>query len=403
MAMDSFKKQIRSLAGDFDHMIILALTVSLFLPFYFSMAVIAFVAIVVMVRHDKRAKAFRSPYTRFLLAFLLVPFFVSATYHNIMGMSYSILLLALVICGFYLRSVMTRFMFNEAMDLCCVGSAVSAVVALVQKFIVYGAVPTYRPMSVFSNANYYGMMIEFCVLIALYRMITNREGRTWYTIVILLNLIGLSACASMSSIVALACGVITLLVLKGKYRYGILFMGLLGVFAVVCLSFPELFSRGDLDSSMGHRMEIWHAAIRGIKEYPLLGRGPRAYEMLSMEVGSFHTIHAHNLLLDMLLNYGFIGSAAIGFYVVTQIRVLVMRFKSSICNNMNVLMAAAFISVLAHGVTDVTILWVQTGMLFMLLFSSTGIGSEYLEQKLYAEGRARLAASGNASAVYLKT
>ena len=107
MAMDSFKKQIRSLAGDFDHMIILALAASLFLPFYFSMAVIAFVAIVVMVRHDKRAKAFRSPYTRFLLAFLLVPFFVSATYHNIMGMSYSILLLALVICGFYLRSVMT--------------------------------------------------------------------------------------------------------------------------------------------------------------------------------------------------------------------------------------------------------------------------------------------------------
>ena len=37
------------------------------------------------------------------------------------------------------------------------------------------------------------------------------------------------------------------------------------------------------------------------------------------------------------------------------------------------MIAAVSLAVLVHGVTDVTVFWIQTGMFFLLLFSASGI------------------------------
>ncbi|WP_411655795.1 hypothetical protein [Anaeromassilibacillus sp. SJQ-1] len=89
---------------------------------YLSVVTVSAIAVMTMVNYRMRSKALESPYCKALLGALIVPFFVSAVYNNYMGMLYSMLVLAAVICAFYLRSVMTGSLFNRMMDAACVAS-----------------------------------------------------------------------------------------------------------------------------------------------------------------------------------------------------------------------------------------------------------------------------------------
>ena len=151
--MQKTKLQVK----DFDSLLVLLLTVSIFAPFYFSVITTCGIAVMTMMNCKKRVKVFSSPYSKFLLGFLMIPFFVSATYNNYWGMLYSIVLIAGVICGFYVRSVMTRPLFNNVMDTACVASVWCAFIAIYQKISSYSVAPQYRPISAFHNANSYGM------------------------------------------------------------------------------------------------------------------------------------------------------------------------------------------------------------------------------------------------------
>ena len=98
---------------DIDTAAPMALVISLFFPFYLSVVTVSAIAVMTMVNYRMRSKALESPYCKALLGALIVPFFVSAVYNNYMGMLYSMLVLAAVICAFYLRSVMTGSLFNR--------------------------------------------------------------------------------------------------------------------------------------------------------------------------------------------------------------------------------------------------------------------------------------------------
>ena len=202
--------------------------------------------------------------------------------------------------------------------------------------------------------------------------------------VIGINLIGLYLSASLSAFVATACAVMTILIFKKRYRLAIGMVLLAAAFISVSLVFPFIFPRGleAIDSTFGQRISIWTTAVRGIARHPFLGTGALSYQMICEQLGGYKTYHCHNLLLDTLLNFGFVGLGAIGIYVIAQFKLLSLRFKSNICRDMNILFLAAIVAVAVHGMTDVTIFWIQTGMMFVLVFSSTGIGSEYLERKL---------------------
>lgn len=382
MKLDFQKTRLQ--VKNLDVLLVLLLAVSIFTPFYLSVAVTCGIAVMTMMNCKKRVKAFSSPYSELLLGFLIIPFFVSATYNNYWGMLCSLGIVAEVICGFYVKSVMTRPLFNQAMDVVCLGSTWCALVAVYQKIATYGAAPAYRPVSVFFNANYYGMMIEFVIIIAMYRIFTNTRMKKLYLAVIGLNLVGLYLCASLSAFTAVAFSVMTMLLIKGKYKLSVQLILVACVFVIIGIVFPSIFPRGVLaiDNTFSQRLSIWETAIKGISRHPLLGTGPMSYQMIGEQLGGYKSYHCHNLLLDILLNFGYVGFGVMGIYAVTQLRLLVLRFKNNICSNMNILLVSAVVAVVVHGMTDVTIFWVQTGMLFILLASSTGIGSKYLERKL---------------------
>ena len=358
------------------------LTLSIFAPFYFSVAAVCVVALVTMINYRVRVRAFRAPYTKLIFAFLIVWFFVAATYNNYLGMAYTILIYAIFTAGLYLRSVMTRALFHEALDAACVGSLWCAAIAVLQKFATLAYAPTYRPVSVFTNANYYGMMIEFMVIVALYRVFTNPARTSFYAAVIGANFVGLYLTASCSSLVAMLCAVLVMLLYKNNRKLTAAFFLAVAGGVAVALLFPAILPRSSdaIETTVSQRMSIWVTALRGIRQHPLLGRGAMAYQIVCERLGGYKTYHSHNLVLDMVLNFGVVGSSAVCIYIFLQMRLLAARLRRNICSWMNVLVFAALTAVFVHGITDVTILWIQTALLFFLLTSSLGVGSADSEE-----------------------
>ncbi len=365
----------------------LVLTLSIFAPFYFSLVAVGCVALMTIVNYRVRVKAFRAPYTKLIFGFLTVWFFVAATYNNYLGMAYTILIYAIFTVGLYLRSVMTRPLFHEALDAACVGSLWCAAIAAIQKFATLSGAPNYRPVSVFTNANYYGMMIEFMVVIALYRIFTNPSRTTFYAAVLGANFVGLYLTGSCSSLVAMLCAVFVLLLYQNNRRLMAAFFVAVAVGAAVSALFPAVLPRSPdaIETTLAQRMSIWETALHGIRQHPLLGRGAVAYQMIYERFGGYKTYHSHNLALDMLLNFGMVGSSMVCAYVFLQMRLIAARLRHHVCGEMNALVVAALTAIFVHGMTDVTILWIQTALLFFLLVSSLGVGATY-PQEVSLEG-----------------
>lgn len=390
-------------ADDVNRVVVALFTVSLFLPFGFGVASVSLIAFYTMVRCRVREKAFGQPFARVIFGFLAAAFFVAAIYNNYKGMAYALLFYAVVTCGLYFRSVMTHSLFYLAMDTACAASVWCAAAAFFQKAAHFVASPNYRPVSFFTNANYYGMMIEFVILIAVYRIFTNPKYAALYACVIAANLGGLYLTASCSAFAATICSVAVFLAYKRGKRAALLFGVAVGALMALCIAFPVLLPRSSLalETTLAQRISIWQAAWRAFRRSPFFGRGASAYEMVWEQYGGYKTYHCHNLWLDLLLNYGIVGTTAVCCYVAFQLRALVLRIRFGICRNMDFLAAAAFIAVLVHGLTDVTIMWVQTAGLFILMTSSMGIGSVFAEEELHmphllpneadASGRAALA------------
>ncbi|HIR46457.1 MAG TPA: O-antigen ligase family protein [Candidatus Caccousia avicola] len=368
---------------DVDYFVVLCLTVSVFLSVYTAVAACAAIAVATMMSYERRRRALASPYARLLLGFLLVPFFVSAMYDNILGLLASFALYAVVICGLYVRSVMTRRLFARVLDLCCQCSVGCFALALVQKLAAYPSAPDYRPVSTFTNANYYGAVVEIMLLICLYRCVTNRSARKWYLAAACLNLGGLYLTGSMSSAAAACVGILVFLALQHRRRLAFLFcVGAAGVLVLITC-FPFLFPRVEsVDVAWDQRFSIWETALRAIADHPLFGQGAVAYHKAAIQYSGYLTYHSHNLLIDLVLNFGLAGLLVIGYYAFQQGKLLLLRFRNRIGNASNVLMVAALSSMLVHGVTDVTIFWPQTGMLMFFILSSLSVGAEFLEREI---------------------
>ena len=351
-----------------------------------------------------RTKAFSAPYTKLIFTFLAGSFFVAAVYNNYRGMAYSILAYAIVTCGLYFRSVMTRRLYHMALDTACAASVWCAVTAFAQKAVMYSSAPNYRPVSVFTNANYYGMMVEFVVLIALYRMFTNPDRTPFYAVVIGVNFAGLYLTASCSSVVAMLCSAAVILLYKRRSKVTTVFFAAVAVCFAVLFLLPGAVPRSSMaiETTVAQRFSIWGAAWRAFEKAPIFGRGATAYQMIWEQFGGYKTYHCHNLALDTLLNFGVVGAAAVCAYFGYYIHLLRLRFRYRVCRDMDVLAAAALAAVLVHGMTDVTIVWIQTAALFFLIVSSVGIDAVSLEKRVRIPQLSPLLEERSTQAVYLK-
>lgn len=370
---------------DFEEYLIMAAVCSIFLPFFCSLIVITCILSYLLLKGRLLSIIKEYPKSYYVIGFCILTGAVSIFYKNYLGAVCSIgILLVFLFILFYRTKVTTR-LFELIVDASCIISLFCFVWALMEyysivkildfDFFTFEVVdnPIYRVNSTFFNANYYAMMIEFLILMCVYKMMNVKSTRrvVFYLITITCNLLGLYLSGCRTAWLAFLVTIPMMFLLNNHKKF---FIGTISIFvvgAVALIIDPQLFPRFDsLISYFGVRTDIWNVAIQGIMDHPLLGQGPLTYFHSFKHYGGHPTEHAHSVYLDPFLSFGIIGVALLVPYFYQNGKEIWRLYKRKIDIRLFSLVLAFLLTVLIHGIMDYTIFWVQTAQIFLLVLSA---------------------------------
>lgn len=228
----------------------------------------------------------------------------------------------------------------------------------------------FRAESTFFNANYYGLYLVMILVLSLAVFVkpTFYKLPRWVSfLVFLLNLGALILTQSRMVYPALLGGWILYLASK-KPKWGLSLGVIGGAVLLILIINPQILPRfGSLAYAFQDRFDIWQVAGQIFLYSPLMGRGAFSYlndyYLFSNEV----KMHAHQLLVDWLANYGLIGLFLTISAIVPFLRKLSQKPKSQVNLEIWQLIVAMVGTVLIHSLLDVSIVWLQTGFVFLTI------------------------------------
>lgn len=283
------------------------------------------------------------------------------------GTAAAVALVFFLLLTVWLRRSMTRPLLEKCLLTAEIMSLPAAAVIVIQE-LLYGAKTGYRPASTFGNPNYYAAAAALVILFCLYRLLGKRGIRTRIgdALVLLANLFGLMLTGCRGALLALAAAVpVTLLVARRYRALGLTLAGIAGLLAVF-FTLPQFLPHNvTMEGDVQDRLAIYLTALKSFWRSPLVGQGMLGYYHTAASLRGPVRMHAHNLLLDCLVNFGILGCGLFGMYfrgMLEGIRILQQqntRLFALFCGGMTLL--------LLHGLVDVTLLQVHTGLLFSLL------------------------------------
>lgn len=301
-----------------------------------------------------------------LIGFMAISVVVPMLYGWYIGMIAGVGIAAALLFFRFLRTQITVGGYDRLLEMCAHMSMLPFGVAICEKL----AAPWDRATGGFYNPNYYGMALEFLILICLYRVIYPPQGHRRISDVLLLgmNLAGLVLCDCQSAVPAVFVSVFLLLLLSRRRRLVVLFCTATLGAGMGILTNPDLLPRLEqLPERLWIRSDIWLASMHGITEHPLLGQGALSYYFRYASLGGYEAYHAHNIYLDVIQNFGIVGTLLLLVSFVPAARAMVRSLRLPETRPTAVLALCAAAAVLVHGLTDVTILWMQNAVLFFLL------------------------------------
>jgi O-antigen ligase len=352
--------------------------VSIFLPYVLTAIILAFLSIYILAnRHTRQLVFIHSgcrPLKLFFLYVLIVPFM----YGNWLGLLVGIGMILVMILGLYLRSVMSRELYERVLTIICTLSLTSAGYAITEALINYFDHGSNRRISaVFSHPNYFGTIIATVIIICAYKILTSSESKLFYIVIGIVNTISLYLCKSMFAFIEVFIGVLILLFLLKKNKLLMLWISaaVLGAFLIFGIGVNLVPRLRDAGVTIRLREQIWQLATDKIKENPVFGHGYMSFLYLIKASYRSNTIpHSHSIYLDTILNFGVVGTILLlGYYLSYYRSVITLYIKKQ-----NVIIPTLIFAVtaagLVHGATDLTMFWIQTLPLYFLIFA--GIGSE---------------------------
>ena len=227
------------------------------------------------------------------------------------------------------------------MDACCIISWFCAIYAFAEytkivhrlNYDVFSFIiednPKHRINSTFFNANYYAMMIEFIVLICIYKMMQVKTKRriVFYVSTILVNLFILYLTGCRTAWIPFVVTIPFLFLMNKRFLYFSMTMSAYAGAAGILLLKPGIFQRTTLFTDFGKRFKIWNCAFKGIKAHPWFGEGPLTYYHIYKQYQGHPTQHAHSVYLDPILSYGMIGVLLLGTYFVSNLKEVYIMLK----------------------------------------------------------------------------
>jgi len=361
---------------------ILVLLVSVMLSVY-ATVVVCLSIIVYMLASKKTSDVFQSiPSTVVwdIVAFCILALIVSIANNNQMGVYIALGVSVVVFIGMFMHRYMTRKLFEAGISLICWLSVACFGVALIQFFVYSGS--DYRVPSTFMNANYYAMVIEFIVTLCLYKILSvrKRDARhiLRYCFIILVNIAGLYVSGCRTGLIVTLSVILLMFLLYKRYSLFWIVVGALAVYVIAGLQYPGILVREDgLPNDFGNRLSIWMTTLKGIAAHPLFGGGGNSYAQIFAAFDGFKAVHAHNLILDILLNYGLVGFGLVLGSFIIMFRSIRKGATGTFHAQVRHVVYTACWCVLVHGLVDVTIFWVQTGLVFLFIFSGGVMREQY--------------------------
>jgi hypothetical protein len=359
---------------------------AIFLPYILSTLILISLSLYVIINKRTRQKIFYNTSSNILKLFFLYVLTIPIIYRNWIGLATGIAVILAMILGLYIKSIMTKDLFEKILNLICTFSLTSAGYAIMEKAIelMDGGRGSHRIAAVFFHPNYFGTIVGTVVIICVYKLLTKQGHRWFYFMVAGFNIVSMYLCKSMFVWVEVFIGVAVLLAIFKRHRLLTiwLFAAAAGGFLVLFLNVNIIPRLDDVEVTVRLRKQIWELAAGQIIKAPLVGHG--FYSFIYLFNRSYHNQiipHSHNIYLDMLLNFGLIGTGLLLLYAVKYyISVIKICWKEK--NPMiTSLILAVTSAALVHGATDITLLWVQTLPLFLLVLS--GFGAFERKERVY--------------------
>ncbi|WP_294577981.1 O-antigen ligase [uncultured Thomasclavelia sp.] len=381
---------INSLKNRFsqEQLLIIISALSLSTPFYICVPILL-IETIYLLYTKKIIYAYKnSPKSKYLLIFMTISLIVSLFYQNWIGVGCLALIFIAVSLMLFYRQHINQEVFELILDLLIALSVLWALYGLYEQTQILSRLGydhftlkvfsrrENRLNSVFYNANYYAMMIEFIIMMIGYKIFgtKNFKKQVYYFIVAIINFFLLYMTGCRTALIATAGAMLVFLIVNKNYRICTV-IGIGCVLAGIYFIFnPEQFPRIErIVKNFTVRLKIWRAAIAGIKAHPLFGQGPMTYMMIYEKYGGHVTQHAHSVYLDPILSFGIVGLASLVPYVFDNFKRLIKVYRQKLNNRYVALVISCITVILLHGIFDYTIFWVHTGILFLLIASSFGI------------------------------
>ena len=265
---------------------------------------------------------------------------MSIIYKNYYGLMAVPILLCLMVGRYYTLIIDDNFKKNN-LELIAKFSAVAFFISVAEYLVTKSRAGYFA----YLNPNYLGSIMMLAAIINLY-FFFEKKSKINFAIFIL-NIITLLLSGSRTALAAVVAGILVLFYFYLKKKY---FIG------CICL-FIGLDSLGEYFKL---RKDIIKIALRIFKKTNLLyGHGNFYYYKYTNYVYP----HSHNVLVESLLSYGLLGTAALSGVFLKYL------YEVMKGNKRNTLKVALLIGTVVHNSADFTIFWIQTVLLFILAFS----------------------------------
>lgn len=368
-----------------EQLMIILTALSLSTPFYICVPFLLLETLYLLYT-KKIINAFKStPKSKYLIIFMILTLVISLIYRNWIGVGCVVLIFIFISLMLYYRKYINEEVFELILDMLIALSILWAIYGLYEQVQILNRLGydhftlkvfsrrENRLNSVFFNANYYAMMIEFIIMMIGYKIFGTKElkKQVYYFITACINFFLLYMTGCRTAFIATAVAMLVFLIINKNYWICCLIGMACIVIGIFFIIHPEQFPRIEkLIDNFTVRTKIWHAAIEGIKAHPLFGQGPMTYMMIFKQYAGHNTQHAHSIYLDPILSFGVIGVTTLIPYILNNCKRLFKVYKQKINLRYVALVISCIVVILLHGTLDYTIFWVHTGMLFLMIASS---------------------------------
>lgn len=321
----------------------------------------------------------------FFIAFTVYTILIALYYKNFIGVAVACGFYLIIVISYYVRSVVTERVFERCLDICCYAAVPLGLAAVVEK-LLNAQTPDYSCKLWFFNENYFCSVLAAVVLICAYNATSHKGPVLKYYICAAFGGVAMYLGESMFAIVELFVGLCVLLILKRKHIVLAMFLMAVVVCLIILYAVPDIFPRlSEANITTERRIRIWDEAMVFIKENPLFGRGFLSYyQYATQNPDMYQTAHAHNFAIEFLLSFGIIGTTLLVLFLWSYYR-KVAECKELLRENCaTTLILTISAAVIIHMTTDMTVMWIQTGLLYGLILGGVGIDEKALNKRITA-------------------